>query len=86
MAQGKRVLFVAEKLAALEVVKRRLDAVGLGEFCLELHSHKSQKRKVLDEVEARLKKHKHYRQPRDIEVDIARYEELKLVLKSLLIY
>jgi len=82
MAQGKRVLFVAEKLAALEVVRSRLDAVGLGEFCLELHSHKSQKRKVLDEIDERLKKHGHYRKPKDIEVDIARYEELKEALKS----
>jgi len=82
MAQGKRVLFVAEKLAALEVVRRRLDANGLGEFCLELHSHKSQKRKVLDEVEDRLNKHGRYRKPRHIEVDIARYEELKTALKE----
>jgi very-short-patch-repair endonuclease len=82
MAQGKRVLFVAEKLAALEVVRSRLDRVGLGEFCLELHSHKSQKRKVLDEVDERLKKHGHYRRPWDIEVDIARYEELKDTLKD----
>jgi len=82
MAQGKRVLFVAEKLAALEVVRSRLDAVGLGEFCLELHSHKSQKRKVLDEIDERLKKHGRYRKPKDIEVDIARYEELKEALKT----
>jgi len=82
MAQGKKVLFVAEKLAALEVVRSRLDAVGLGVFCLELHSHKSQKRKVLDEVDERLKNHGHYRRPKDIEVDIARYEELKDALKT----
>lgn len=82
MAQGKQVLFVAEKLAALEVVRSRLDAVGLGDFCLELHSHKSQKRKVLDEVEERLKKHRRYRKPKDIEVDIARYEELKAALRQ----
>jgi very-short-patch-repair endonuclease len=43
---GKRVLFVAEKLAALEVVKRRLDNVGLGPLCLELHSHKASKKEV----------------------------------------
>ena len=82
MAQGKKVLFVAEKLAALEVVRSRLDAAGLGEFCLELHSHKSQKRKVLDEVDERLKKNGRYRKPKDIEVDIARYEELKAALKN----
>jgi very-short-patch-repair endonuclease len=47
---GKRVLFLAEKLAALEVVKRRLDHIQLGPLCLELHSHKAQKRAVLDEL------------------------------------
>ncbi|MES9874191.1 MAG: DUF4011 domain-containing anti-phage protein Hhe [Candidatus Sedimenticola sp. 6PFRAG7] len=82
MSQGKKVLFVAEKLAALEVVRSRLDSAGLGEFCLELHSHKSQKRKVLDEVDERLKKNGRYRKPRDIEVDIGRYEELKTTLKT----
>ncbi|MBW2737395.1 MAG: DUF4011 domain-containing protein [Deltaproteobacteria bacterium] len=82
MAQGKRVLFVAEKLAALEVVHRKLDDIGLGEFCLELHSHKSQKRKVLDEIEKRLNKYGRYRKPRDIEVNITRYEELKKALKE----
>lgn len=82
MARGKKVLFVAEKLAALEVVRSRLDAAGLGEFCLELHSHKSQKRKVLDEVDDRLKKHGRYRRPKDIAVDIARYEEHKTVLRD----
>lgn len=38
---GKRVLFVAEKQAALQVVKKRLSEVGVGDFCLELHSGKT---------------------------------------------
>lgn len=80
LAQGKRVLFVAEKLAALEVVKRRLDKAGLGEFCLELHSHKTQKRKLLDDIEFRLQKK--YRQPIHIDADIARFEELKNKLRQ----
>ena len=54
IGQGKRVLFVSEKMAALEVVKRRLDSVGLGEACLELHSHKTTKKAVLDELERTL--------------------------------
>lgn len=82
MAQGKKVLFVSEKLAALEVVRHRLDIAGLGEFCLELHSHKSQKRKVLDEIKSRLDKRNHYRMPSEIERDITRYEELKTKLKD----
>ncbi len=50
VARGKTVLFVAEKMAALEVVKRRLDAVHLGDACLELHSHKASKAAVLAEL------------------------------------
>ncbi len=50
LAQGKTVLFVAEKMAALEVVQRRLSKIGLGPFCLELHSNKSKKRDVLDQL------------------------------------
>ena len=48
--EGRRVLFMAEKMAALDVVKRRLDDVGLGDVCLELHSHKASKKLVLDEI------------------------------------
>ncbi|HXG10904.1 MAG TPA: DUF4011 domain-containing protein [Gemmataceae bacterium] len=50
LAAGKTVLFVSEKAAALEVVKKRLDARGLGDFCLDLHSHKASKRAVLAEL------------------------------------
>jgi len=57
LVHGKTVLFVSEKMAALEVVKQRLDRVGLGEFCLELHSRKSRKRDVLAELERCLGRH-----------------------------
>ncbi|MCF0055351.1 DUF3320 domain-containing protein [Dyadobacter sp. CY356] len=50
VGQGKKVLFVAEKMAALDVVKRRLDSIGLGEACLELHSHKSNKKELHEEL------------------------------------
>lgn len=49
---GRRVLFVSEKMAALEVVYRRLHGSGLGDFCLELHSTKANKRAVLDQLGA----------------------------------
>ena len=52
LAENKRVLFVAEKIAALDVVFRRLREVGLGEFCLELHSNKSRKLDVLRQLQA----------------------------------
>jgi very-short-patch-repair endonuclease len=50
LANGKKVLFVSEKMAALEVVYKRLRAVGLGDYCLELHSHKASKRAVVNEL------------------------------------
>lgn len=46
----KKVLFVSEKLAALNVVYEKLKKVGLEEFCLELHSHKANKREVIEEL------------------------------------
>lgn len=51
--KGKRVLFVAEKQAALQVVKKRLCDIGIGEFCLELHSGKSaDKSEIIRNIEA----------------------------------
>lgn len=50
IASGKKVLFVSEKMAALDVVYRRMEAQGLGDFCLELHSNKSNKKKVLAQL------------------------------------
>jgi very-short-patch-repair endonuclease len=48
--EGKSVLFIAEKMAALDVVKRRLDSVGLGELCLELHSDKANKKAIVEQL------------------------------------
>ncbi|QVQ24415.1 DUF3320 domain-containing protein [Achromobacter deleyi] len=50
LARGKTVLFVSEKMAALEVVHRRLANIGLGPFCLELHSSKARKSEVLQQL------------------------------------
>lgn len=47
VAKGKRVLFVSEKKAALDVVYKRLSSVGLAPFCLELHSNKADKANVM---------------------------------------
>ena len=49
LALGRRVLFVSEKKAALDVVHRRLCACGVGPFCLELHSGKAGKGHVLEQ-------------------------------------
>lgn len=81
LAKEKSILFVSEKLAALEVVKRRLDQAGLGDFCLELHSHNTQKHRVLADLKRRLDTRGQYRDPEQIEADIAHYEGLKNALR-----
>ncbi len=58
--KGKRVLFVSEKKAALEVVQSRLAALGLDPFCLELHSNKAQKRSFFNQL-------------RDAEMDLVKF-------------
>lgn len=54
LGEGKRVLFVSEKMAALGVVERRLNAIGLGPFCLQLHSAKAKKTEVLAQLRTSL--------------------------------
>jgi hypothetical protein len=51
LAHGRTVLFVSQKTAALEVVRKRMQAIGLGSYCLEVHSTKAQKSSVLGQLE-----------------------------------
>lgn len=74
LARGKTVLFVAEKLAALEVVRRRMRELGLGEFCLELHSHKTRKTELLEDIADRIRLSANTRSSRLIESALARLE------------
>lgn len=50
LALGRTVLFVSQKAAALDVVRRRLDAAGLGACCLEVHAARAQKAHVLAQL------------------------------------
>jgi hypothetical protein len=50
LAAGQSVLFVSAKLAALDVVYRRLRQVGLGDYCLELHSAGTERSRVVQEL------------------------------------
>ncbi|WP_165793869.1 DUF4011 domain-containing protein [Hyphococcus luteus] len=54
IAGGKKILFVAEKMAALEVVKSRLESVGLGEFVLPLQAERSTREQVISSVKERM--------------------------------
>ncbi len=57
IAAGRSVLFVSEKMAALEVVYNRLKEKDLDEYCLELHSYKANKREVINELSRALTEH-----------------------------
>lgn len=82
LAEGKSVLFVSEKLAALEVVYKRLSNVGLDDFCLELHSHKSQKTKILESLKKRI--NGRYRKPQDLQIIKEKLEQKKKELRAYL--
>lgn len=74
--RGKRVLFVAEKMAALSVVYSRLKNIGLDPFCLELHSNKARKAEVLAQLKKTTELERR-RSPRDFEIDSQRLDSLK---------
>jgi hypothetical protein len=57
IAAGRSVLFVSEKMAALDVVYNRLKEKDLDEYCLELHSYKANKREVINELSRALTEH-----------------------------
>jgi len=50
LSRNKKVLFVSAKMAALNVVYERLKEIGLQRFCLEAHSTKAGKQKIIDEL------------------------------------
>lgn len=54
LADGKKVLFVSEKAAALQVVLKRLTEAGLSEFCLSLHNYKANKKEIIESIGANL--------------------------------
>lgn len=54
IGQGKQVLFVSAKMAALNVVYDRLAQLGLGRFCLEAHSTKAGKARIIEQLKRTL--------------------------------
>jgi hypothetical protein len=75
LAKGQRVLFVAEKRAALDVVKGRLQKVGLGPFCLDIHDKKSTPKSLREQLLASLNFH--------VRSDPGAYEEVRGAMRAL---
>lgn len=82
LATGKTVLFVSEKMAALEVVHRRLNSIWLGPFCLELHSAKAKKSEVLTQLGKALDAG-NARTVKDWELEAERLAGLRIELNAL---
>ena len=74
---NKKILFIAEKRAALEVVFKRLERCGLGPLCLELHSQKSNRNQFYQELRKTMELHE------PVEVAQAKYVEIQQVRDSL---
>lgn len=82
LADGKKILFVSEKMAALDVVYRRLTDVRLEDFCLSLHSHKANKKEILDQLGANL----NLQQIKVKDEEIAKLTRLDMIREQLKAY
>lgn len=82
ISQGKRVLFVAEKMAALNVVYSRLQDAGLGDYCLELHSTKTKLKDIRHSLEERISNGKKAPRPKDLNEKIAQLKKLRSHLRT----
>lgn len=80
LVEGKKCLFVSQKMAALEVVKKRLEKVGLGDYCLELHSRKTNKKKVIEELGKVMQQPK--KPDHDHDQDLVKLEQLRAELNN----
>ena len=81
LGDGKRVLFISEKIAALDVVYERLSKKGLDELCLTLHGHRAARKEVVQSLYESLTEMVH---PRETvaEGDFARLVELRSRLNA----
>ncbi|WP_067841048.1 DUF3320 domain-containing protein [Amphibacillus sediminis] len=79
LATGKTVLFVAEKMAALNVVQNRLESIGLADFCLEVYSNKGQKKDILIQLERSFEAQRNVKGTNWYE----KFEEVKVLKKEL---
>jgi len=83
IAKGKTVLFVAEKMAALNVVHNRLKRCGLSPFCLELHSTKTHKGDIIRQFQEALEVTR-YLSPDEWESNACELQKLRTVLNDYL--
>lgn len=82
LAKNKKVLFIAEKMAALNVVHSRLQSVGLDDYCLELHSTKVKLKDIKEGIARNIENRKSVSRPRDLTKSAAEIKEAKVRLRE----
>lgn len=83
ISQGKKVLFVSEKAAALQVVYDRLEKSGLSEFCLSLHNPNAKRRETIEQLIATIQKSKKkYTLGKNVNESLEKLEFLKKKLNG----
>lgn len=80
LAKGKKVLFVAEKKAALEVVYNRLADAGLENYCLEAHSTATSRQSFYEQLKRRVEQDPLSDVSRDLEDQVNECSQLKQLL------
>lgn len=81
LAAGKKVLFVAEKSAALEVVRARLEALNIGNFLLPLQANRASKEQVISSIRDRIEM-KPCANPSELDHALKKFKETRVSLKS----
>ena len=81
LGAGKKILFVAEKSAALEVVRARLEAFGLGEYILSLQANRTSKEQVVSSIRDRIEMEP-CSNPTELDNAIEQFKEARQQLKS----
>ncbi|MDC1429975.1 DUF4011 domain-containing protein, partial [Emcibacteraceae bacterium] len=79
---GKSVLFVAEKMAALNVVHSRLKSCGLGDYCLELHSTKAKLKNIKNSLASTIENRQSKRRPDNLKQKIEEIKDIKNNLRE----
>ena len=80
LAQGKKVLFIAEKKAALEVVYNRLADAGLENYCLEVHSTNTSRQSFYERLKQRVEQEQPMDVSQELEDQVKECSQLKELL------
>ncbi|PCH94954.1 MAG: hypothetical protein COB84_06845 [Rhodobacteraceae bacterium] len=80
--KGKTVLFIAEKMAALNVVHKRIQSVGLGDYCLELHSTKAKLKDIKSGLATTIENRKSATRPHNLKKQIDEIKEAQSYLRN----